>query len=127
MHSTSGLIGAGDADILVSLKEDHHATADYVQRPAREAAPGIPGDHVLLLPSDIVTQVLNFGLPAPIDVQIEGTDVEGNREVAARMLHEIEQVPGIADARIQQAFDYPEFDVAVDRTKAAQGGYTQRE
>src|SRR5260370_3946601 len=82
---------------------------------------------VYLLPSDIVTQVLNFGLPAPIDVQIEGTDIEGNREVAARMLHEIERVPGIADARIQQAFDYPEFDVAVDRTKAAQGGYTQRD
>ena len=79
------------------------------------------------MPADIVTQVLNFGLPAPIDIQIEGSDIEGNREVAARMVHEIEQVPGIADARIQQAFDYPEFDVAVDRTKAAQGGYTQRD
>jgi len=66
-------------------------------------------------------------LPAPIDIQIEGADIEGNREVAARMLHEITRVPGIADARIQQAFDYPEFDVAVDRTKAAQGGYTERD
>src|SRR5258708_6640562 len=127
MHSTSGLIGAGDADILVSLKEDHHATADYVQR-LRESLPReYPGTTFYFLPSDIVTQVLNFGLPAPIDVQIEGADIDGNREVAARMLHEIERVPGIADARIQQAFDYPEFDVAVDRTKAAQGGYTQRD
>ncbi len=71
--------------------------------------------------------MLNFGLPAPVDIQIEGTDIEGNREVAARMLQEVERVPGVADARIQQAFDYPEFDVAVDRTKAAQGGYTQRD
>jgi multidrug efflux pump subunit AcrB len=127
MHSTSGLIGAGDADILVSLKEGHHSTADYVER-LREALPReYPGTTFYFVPADIVTQVLNFGLPAPIDIQIEGSDIEGNREVAARMVHEIEQVPGIADARIQQAFDYPEFDVAVDRTKAAQGGYTQRD
>jgi multidrug efflux pump subunit AcrB len=127
MHSTSGLIGAGDADILVSLKEDRHPTADYVQR-LRESLPReYPGTTFYFVPSDIVTQVLNFGLPAPIDIQIEGSDIDGNREVAARTLHEIEQVPGIADARIQQAFDYPEFDVAVDRTKAAQGGYTERD
>jgi multidrug efflux pump subunit AcrB len=127
MHSTSGLIGAGDADILVSLKEDRHATADYVQR-LRESLPReYPGTTFYFVPSDIVTQVLNFGLPAPIDIQIEGANIEGNREVAARMLHEIERVSGIADARVQQAFDYPEFDVAVDRTKAAQGGYTERD
>jgi multidrug efflux pump subunit AcrB len=127
MHSTSGLIGAGDADILVSLKEGHHSTADYVEH-LRETLPReYPGTTFYFVPADIVTQVLNFGLPAPIDIQIEGSDIEGNREVAARMVHEIEQVPGIADARIQQAFDYPEFDVAVDRTKAAQGGYTQRD
>jgi multidrug efflux pump subunit AcrB len=127
MHSTSGLIGAGDADILVSLKEDRHATADYVQR-LRESLPReYPGTTFYFVPADIVTQVLNFGLPAPIDIQIEGANIEGNREVAARMLHEIERVSGIADARVQQAFDYPEFDVAVDRTKAAQGGYTERD
>ena len=127
MHSTSGLIGAGDADILVSLTEKHRATADYVQR-LRETLPReYPGTTFYFLPSDIVTQVLNFGLPAPVDIQIEGTDIDGNREVAAQMLHKIERVPGIADARIQQAFDYPEFDVTVDRTKAAQGGYTQRD
>jgi multidrug efflux pump subunit AcrB len=120
MHSTSGLIGAGDADILVSLNEDHHTTADYVQR-LRETLPReYPGTTFYFLPSDIVTQVLNFGLPAPVDIQIEGTDIQGNREVAARMLQEVERVPGVA-------FDYPEFDVAVDRTKAAQGGYTQRD
>jgi multidrug efflux pump subunit AcrB len=127
IHSTSGLIGAGDADILVSLKKDHHATADYVQR-LRETLPReYPGTTFYILPSDIITQVLNFGLPAPIDIQIEGANIDGNREVAARMLQEIEAVPGITDARIQQAFDYPELDVDVDRTKAAQGGYTQRD
>ena len=127
MHSTSGLIGAGDADVLVSLKKHHHATDKYVER-LRETLPReYPGTTFYFVPSDIVTQVLNFGLPAPIDIQIEGADIEGNREVAAGMLHEVERVPGIADARIQQAFDYPDFDVTVDRTKAAQGGYTQRD
>ena len=127
MHSTSGLIGAGDADVLVSLKKHHHATDGYVER-LRETLPReYPGTTFYFVPSDIVTQVLNFGLPAPIDIQIEGADIEGNREVAAGMLREVERVPGIADARIQQAFDYPEFDVVVDRTKAAQGGYTEHD
>src|SRR5580693_234150 len=117
MHSTSGLIGAGDADILVSLKEKHHPTADYVQR-LRETLPReFPGTTFYFLPADIVTQVLNFGLPAPIDVQIEGSDIAANREVAAQMLQEVRKVPGVADAHIQQAFDYPAFDIAVDRTK----------
>src|SRR5712672_3455622 len=127
MHSTSGLIGAGDADILVSLKQGHQPTADYLERLRQTLPREYPGTTFYFVPSDIVTQVLNFGLPAPVDIQIEGADIGSNREVAARMLHEIERVPGIADARIQQAFDYPEFDVAVDRTKAAQGGYTQRD
>ncbi len=127
MHSTSGLIGAGDADILVSLKEKHHPTAEYVQS-LREKLPGeFPNTMFYFLPADIVTQVLNFGLPAPIDVQIEGADIQDNREVAARMLQEMTKVPGVADAHIQQAFDYPAFDITVDRTKAAQGGYAERD
>jgi CzcA family heavy metal efflux pump len=127
MHSTSGLIGAGDADILVSLKEKHHPTADYVQRLRDKLPREFPGTTFYFLPADIVTQVLNFGLPAPIDVQIEGSDIDANREVASRMLQEIAKVPGVADAHIQQAFDYPAFDVTVDRTKAAQGGYAERD
>src|ERR1700691_3302303 len=125
MHSTSGLIGAGDADILVSLKEKHHPTADYVERLREKLPREFPGATFYFLPADMVTQVLNFGLPAPIDVQIEGADIVDNREVAARMLQEITKVPGIADAHIQQAFDYPALDVTVDRTKAAQGGYKE--
>ena len=127
MHATSGLIGAGDADILVSLKENHRPTAEYVQRLREKLPREFPGTMFYFLPADIVTQVLNFGLPAPIDVQIEGADIDGNRAVAAQMLHEIERVSGVADARIQQAFDYPAFDINVDRTKAAQGGYAERD
>ncbi len=127
MHSSSGLIGAGDADILVSLKERHHPTAGYVRGLRKTLPREFPGATFYFLPADMVTQVLNFGLPAPIDIQIDGADIEGNRKVADEMLYELRRTPGIADAHIQQAFDYPEFNVAVDRTKAAQGGYTERD
>jgi len=127
MHSTCGLIGAGDADILVSLEEKHHPAADYV-RALRSTLPReFPDTTFYFLPADMVTQVLNFGLPAPIDVEIDGNDSQGDGEVADRMLAQIRHVPGIVDARIQQPFDYPDFDVTVDRTKAAQGGYTERD
>jgi multidrug efflux pump subunit AcrB len=127
MHSTSGLIGAGDADILVSLKENHRPTAEYV-RQLRKRLPGeFPGNTFYFLPADIVTQILNFGLPAPIDIQIEGADLQGNRRVADKILDEIRRVPGIVDPRIQQNFDYPKFHIDVDRTKAAGGGFTQRD
>jgi multidrug efflux pump subunit AcrB len=124
-HATSGLFGAGDADILVSLKQDHTPTADFV-RTLRERLPHqFPGVTFYFLPSDIVTQILNFGLPAPIDIQIEGTDDPGNRKVVATMLQQLHQVPGLVDLRLQQPNDYPVLQVDVDRTKAAQGGYTQ--
>ena len=127
MHATSGLIGAGDADILVTLNEGHHSTSAYV-RTLRKQLPGqFPGATFYLLPADITTQILNFGLPAPVDVQIEGANTEGNRVIADKMLAEIRQVPGIADARLQQPFDYPEYEVAIDRTKAAQAGFTERD
>jgi multidrug efflux pump subunit AcrB len=126
-HATSGLFGAGDADILVSLKEDHSPTADYV-RTLRERLPrDFPGVTFYFLPSDIVTQILNFGLPAPIDIQIDGTDNAGNRKVANQMLTELRQVPGLVDLRLQQPNDSPVLDITVDRTKALQGGYTQRD
>jgi multidrug efflux pump subunit AcrB len=80
-----------------------------------------PGATFYFLPADIVTQIINFGLPAPIDIQIDGADVQGNRRVAEQMLNELRQVPGLTDLRIQQRFDYPRFDVIVDRTKAGQG------
>jgi len=126
-HATSGLFGAGDADILVSLKEDHSPTADYV-RTLRARLPGeFPGVTFYFLPSDIVTQILNFGLPAPIDIQIDGTDNTGNRNTADKMLSDLRQIPGLVDLRLQQPDDGPVLNVTVDRTKALQGGYTQRD
>ena len=124
-HATSGLFGAADADILVSLKENHSPTADYV-RTLRERLPReFPGVTFYFLPSDIVTQILNFGLPAPIDVQIEGNDDHGNRAVAARMMQQLSEVPGLVDLRLEQPDDSPVLKVTVDRTKALNGGYTQ--
>src|SRR5256712_28063 len=127
MHSASGVIGAADADILVSLKAGHRPTADYVGALRRTLPQEFPAATFYWLPADIVTQIINFGLPAPIDIQIEGANIQGNRRVADKMLNELRQVPGLADLRVQQRFDYPRFDVAVDRTKAAQGGFTERD
>ena len=126
-HATSGLIGAGDADILVSLKEDHHPTADYVRTLRSNLPREFAGSTFYFLPADIVTQILNFGLPSPIDVQIEGADIKGNRVVINKILSELQQVPGLVDLRIQQPDDYPVLNLAVDRTKASQGGYTERD
>ncbi len=127
MHSTSGTVGTADADILVSLKPEHRPTADYV-RTLRARLPGeFPGVAFYFVPADIVSQILNFGLPAPIDVQVEGTDLAKNREVANRILTALRHVPGIADLHIQQQFDAPSFDVDVDRTKAATAGLTERD
>jgi multidrug efflux pump subunit AcrB len=127
MHSSSGVIGAGDTDILVSLKPKHRPTADYIRTLRRKLPAEFPGATFYFLPADIVTQIINFGLPAPIDIQIDGADVQGNRRVAEQMLNELRQVPGLTDLRIQQRFDYPRFDVIVDRTKAGQGGFSMRD
>jgi len=127
IHSFSGVIGAADADISVSLKPKHRPTADYIRTLRRVLPEEFPGVDFYFLPADIITQIINFGLPAPIDIQIEGADVQGNREVADKMLRELRQVAGLADLHIQQRFDYPKFDLAIDRTKAGQGGFTARD
>src|SRR5277367_1655678 len=127
MHLTSGVVGAEDGDILVSLNEDHHPTADYVRQLRRELPREFPGTQFYFLPADITTQILNFGLPAPIDVQFQSDDVEASTRQATAMLEELRQVPGLVDVRIQQPMDYPTLDVSMDRTKAEQGGYTARD
>ena len=127
MYNNTGLTGAADADILVSLKANHHPTANYV-RELREILPReFPGATFYFLPADMVTQILNFGLPAPIDVRIDGADIAGNQRVADKMLGELRHVRGIADLRIQQQSDYPKLHIVVDRTKALQAGYTERD
>ncbi len=126
-HATSGLIGAGDADILVSLNENHSPTADYVRTLRAKLPAQFSGTIFYFLPSDIVTQILNFGLPSPIDVQIEGADVKDNRVILDKMEGEIKRIPGMVDVRIQQPDNYPVLDIDVDRTKAVQGGYTEKD
>jgi multidrug efflux pump subunit AcrB len=124
-HLTDGTLGAGDGDILVTLKPDHGPTADFVRTLRRNLPRMFPGFTFYTLPADITTQILNFGLPAPIDVQIEGNDVNASKVQADKLLAQFRDVPGLTDLRIQQPFDYPTLQVHVDRTKAAQGGYNQ--
>jgi multidrug efflux pump subunit AcrB len=126
-YNNSGTIGAADADIMVSLKSGHRPTDDYV-RELRAALPeAFPGVSFAFLPADIVSQILNFGLPAPIDIQIVGRKVDENRKFASALLEKIKGVSGIADLRIQQPFDQPKLEVVVDRTKAQQAGFSQRD
>jgi multidrug efflux pump subunit AcrB len=126
-YSTSAPIGPADADIQVLLSKDHHPTADYTKRLRGVLARQYPGVTFYVLPVDIVTQILNFGLSAPIDIQIVGPDLYGNRALAERMLNEVRFVPGAVDARIQQPFDYPNMTVNVDRTRAETIGMTQKD
>jgi multidrug efflux pump subunit AcrB len=126
-YSTSAPIGPEDADIQVQLTPKHHPTDDYVQLLRGVLAHDYPGVTFYVLPVDIVTQILNFGLSAPIDVQIVGPNLYGNRAVAEKMLNEVRYVAGATDARIQQPFDYPNFTVDVDRTRAQAIGFSQRD
>jgi multidrug efflux pump subunit AcrB len=125
-YSTSAPIGPADADIQVQLTENHHPTGAYVERLRSVLAEQYPGVTFYVLPVDIVTQILNFGLSAPIDIQIVGPDLYGNRALAERVLNEVRYVPGAADARIQQPFNYPKMTVNVDRTRAETIGLTQQ-
>ncbi len=125
-YSTSAPVGSADADIQVQLTDNHHPTAPYVDRLRSILARQYPGVTFYALPVDIVTQILNFGLSAPIDIQIVGPNLYGNRALAERLLDEVRYVPGAADARIQQPFDYPNMTVNVDRTRAQAVGLTQQ-
>ena len=127
MHATSGLVGAGDADIIVSLKENHHPTANYVRELRKSLPAEFAGSTFYFLPADITTQILNFGLPAPIDVQIEGNDMDKSKEIADTLLKQMRHIPGLVDLRVQQPLNYPKLFVDVDRTKASQGGFSERD
>ena len=126
-YSNSAPTSAADGDILITLAEKHGATADYVRKLRAELPRRFPGVSFAFLPADIVTQILNFGSPAPIDVQVSGFNLGDNAVFAQKLLEQIQHVPGVADARIQQALDYPEFDVKVDRSRAQELGIAQRD
>jgi multidrug efflux pump subunit AcrB len=126
-YSNSAPIGPADADILISLNAEHRPSDDYVARLREELPRRFPSASFAFLPADIVSQILNFGLPAPIDVQVVGFKRDENREYAAMLMNRIKRVAGIADLRIQQAFNQPELRVDVDRTRAGEVGLTQRD
>jgi len=126
-YQNTGTIGPEDGDALISLKEDHASTADYVKALRTVLPQKFPSATFSFLPADIVSQILNFGLPAPIDVQVIGNNQKANYAYANDLLKKIRQVPGIADLRIQQVFNYPQINVDVDRTLAGEVGLTQRD
>jgi len=125
-YSTSAPAGPGDADIFVNLADGHAPTADYVRTLRDKLNSAYPSVNFAFLPADMISQILNFGLPSPIDVQVSGFSVEANREFADRLLQKLRTIPGAVDLRIQQAGDYPQFNVDVDRSKAALLGLTEQ-
>jgi multidrug efflux pump subunit AcrB len=123
----SGLTGTGDADILVSLKSGHRSTDEYIRHLRARLNHDFPGVLFYFLPADIVNQTINFGLPAPFDIQIVGRDLDKSRAIAARLVEKIRRVPGAVDVRLQQPADQPELHFTVDRTRASQMGLTERD
>ena len=126
-YQNTGTIGPEDGDALISLKQDHAPTADFIRQLRTRLPQQFPGTTFSFLPADIVSQILNFGLPAPIDVQIIGNNQKANYVYASDLLKRIRLVSGIADLRIQQVFNYPQINVDVDRTFAGDVGLTQRD
>jgi CzcA family heavy metal efflux pump len=126
-YQNTGTIGPEDGDALITLKEDHSPSEAFIKELRTTLPQKFPGTSFSFLPADIVSQILNFGLPAPIDVQVIGNNQKANYAYAIDLLKRIRTVPGIADLRIQQVFNYPQINVEVDRTLAGQVGLTQRD
>jgi len=124
IYNNTGTIGESDGDIQVSLTEGHAPTADYVARLRNELPRRFPGMTFSFLPADIVSQILNFGAPAPIDLQIRGNDLNADFAYANQLLAQLRHVNGLADARIQQSAAEPTLDVNIDRTRAQYTGVT---
>ena len=127
-YSNSGVIGTSDAEILVGLnQEHHHPTADYVRK-LREGLPRqFPGVEFFFQPADIVTQILNFGLPAPIDIQLLGADVATNYTIAQQISNRLRRIPGTADVHVQQMLDLPTLHLNIERDRVTQVGMNARD
>jgi multidrug efflux pump subunit AcrB len=126
-YNNTGVIGSQDGDIQIKLKEGHRPTIEYVQALREQLPHAFPGMTFAFLPADIVSQILNFGAPAPIDLQIRGADLTANFAYANKLLSRIRRIPGIADARIQQSPNNPSINIDVDRTRAQYVGLTERD
>jgi multidrug efflux pump subunit AcrB len=120
-------VSSMDAELLIALKPDHGPTAAYMQKIREYLGRTFPGASFYFQPADIVSQVLNFGLSAPIDIQVESPDLQKGYEIARRLRDEVAQIPGTADAHVVQVIDYPALNIAVDRLRAAQAGITERD
>jgi multidrug efflux pump subunit AcrB len=126
-YNSTGVIGTQDGDIQIALRREHQPTADYV-RQLREVLPRqFPDTTFSFPPADIVSQILNFGAPAPIDLQVRGNNLQGNFEYASKLVKAMRRIPGVADVRIQQSLKNPVFEVNVDRTRAQSVGITTRD
>ena len=125
-YNTSGVIGPADADILVQLKPGHAPTQNYVRQLRERLNREFPGTTFYFLPADIVSQTLNFGLPAPFDVQIVGRNQVASRALAVQLAEQIKKIPGTTDVRVQQPDNWPQFRISVDRSKAADLGLTEQ-
>jgi multidrug efflux pump subunit AcrB len=126
-YSNTGVAGTADADITVSLAEKHHSSNGYVEMLRPKLSAAFPGTEFYQLPVDMTTQILNFGLPAPLDVKVIGPNQEANHVFAEKLMNEIKYVPGVVDMRIQQPFNLPRYFVDIDRTKAQEIGFTQKD
>jgi CzcA family heavy metal efflux pump len=127
VYNNSGTIGPQDGDMLIALKEGHRPTSQIVSILRRELPRRFPGTSFAFLPADITSQILNFGAPAPIDIQIAGKNGQANRAYAQKLLAKISTIPGLADARIQQPARAPQINVDVDRSRASQYGLNERD
>ncbi|HEY2676622.1 MAG TPA: efflux RND transporter permease subunit [Steroidobacteraceae bacterium] len=125
-YSTSAPVGPGDADIYINLAEHHQPTVNFTRELRRTLATTYPSTQFSFLPADMIGQILNFGLPSPIDVQIVGFNIAANREFADTLLQKLRSIPGAVDLHVHQSGDYPQFNVDVDRTKAQLVGLTQQ-
>src|SRR5471032_3296860 len=125
--SDSSTNGSGDGEILISLKSKHHPTIDYTRQLRASLAVRFPEETFFFQAADITSQILNFGLPAPIDVQVTGNDAVANHRIATRLRDEIARLPGAVDTFVRQQVDYPTVKVNVDRIKSDGSGLTQRD
>ena len=126
-YLNTGGVGPEDGDILIALNDNHSPTADYVRKLRLALPQSFPGSTFSFLPADIVSQILNFGSPAPIDVQVAGPDKVKAEAYATELTRRIGQIPGTADVRLEQSSHYPEFGINVDRTRAGLTGITERD
>lgn len=127
VYANSGTVGPNEGDILLSLKRGARPTAYYIERLREELPLKFPGLTFAYLPADMTTQILNFGNPAPIDIQIRGRNIAANEVYARHLLRELRSVPGLADLRLQQSLRYPQINVNMDRSRMAQYGIEPRD